>query len=571
MGKLLYKKEYGYPDVRLSMRYLMRKDTDERTPLYVAEAYRRPEEAETEMMTGVFCTKCGEFHEYSEDVLVKAERENRSVLTCGCGDPFSERNCFNVNCSALTRRTSARIHDAFPVKLEITEHGDSIHLSVVGRNYYLNPKAMKPYSTVFQITVVINVSSGQTYIMPAQNRGKKVFADIQAIRRASFSYNPIIMRISKTFLEADPEAMNALEKAFKRLTPAVKSELGSLMEVAYANFLKELYDLRPKEDHDRFYGEPPVGYIYSDSYKKLRARYRKDPYTFPKYLYYGCGKVATKSIRKILYARPVLKWRLRFLHKTLGISNVDIIREYLTDETDYIDNLIYEWQQFADREHMVANLATACRNAGMSDRKIAELFISREVSFYILRDTARMYDLCPITAEELKACRTMTELHNVLVEIELLNKDKLIYKQYGTEVSYDETIYALEGEYGGAEFTVIKQPLELRALGRRFHNCVGSYMEDVKRKQSVIVEMTIGNKPAGCIELDPSGSSCRQAFAACNKPLEGVASDSFNAWTKKHNIKFDGQQYPRANHFENVVPAFDDFGGFRFAFDAIPF
>lgn len=570
MGKQLYKKEYGYPGIRLSMRYLMRKDTDERTPLYVAEAYRRPAESETELMIGVFCTKCGEFHEYPEEILGKADRENRSILSCGCGNLFSERDCFNVNCSALTRRTSTRIHDAFPVKLEITEHDDSLHISVVGRNYYLNPKAMKPYSTVFQITVVINVSSGQTYIMPAQNRGKKVFADIQTIRNASFSYNPILLRISKTFFEPDPEAMAALERAFKRLAPVVKSELGSLMEVAYANFLKELYDLRPKEDRDLFYGEP-VGFIYRDSFKKLRARYKKNPDTFPKYLYYGCGKVATKSIRKTLYARPDLKWRLRFLHKTLGISNVDILREYMTDEKDYLDGIIWDWQQFADRTHMVANLANACRNAGMTDRKIAEFFISREVSFYILRDTARMYDICPITAEELKTCRTMHELHNVLVEFEMLHKDQLLYKQYGTEVSYDETIYALEGQYSGAEFTVIKRPLELRALGRRFHNCVGSYMEDVKRRRSVIVEMTIGSKPAACIELDSSGNICRQAFASCNQPLEGAASDSFSAWTQEHHIKFGGDSYPRANRFQNVAPAFDDYGDPRFAFDALPF
>lgn len=570
MGKLLYKKEYGYPGVRLSMRYLLRKDTEERTPVYMAEAYRSPTNLETKLMVGVFCTKCGEFHEYPEELLDQAERDKSSILSCGCGDQYAVRDCLNVNSSSLTRRTSARIHDAFPLKLEITEHGNSLHISAVGRNYYLNPKAQKPYSTVFQITVVINVASGQTYVMPAQNRGKKVFADIQTIRRASFSYNPTLSRISNLFFEDDPEAMAALEKAFKGLAPAVKSPLGSLMEVAYANFLKKLYDLRPKEYRDMFYGEP-IGYIYRDAYKKLRARYRKDPDTFPKYLYYGCGKVATKSIRKALYARPDLKWRLRFLYKTLGISNVDVLREYLTSELPFIDNLIYEWQQFADREHMIAKLATACRNAGMSDRKLAEFFISRDVSFYTLRDTARMYDICSITAEELKACRAMNDLHNILVEFELLNKDIIIYKQYGTEVSYDETIYALEGEYSGAEFTIIRKPLELRALGRRFHNCVGSYMEDVKQKQSVIIEMTIGSKAAACIELDPSGSNCRQAFAACNQPLEGAASDSFSAWTKKHNIKFDGQQYPRVNHFQNVVPAFEDFVEPRFGFNAIPF
>ena len=162
-------------------------------------------------MVGVFCTKCGEFHEYPEELLDQAERDKSSILSCGCGDQYAVRDCLNVNSSSLTRRTSARIHDAFPLKLEITEHGNSLHISAVGRNYYLNPKAQKPYSTVFQITVVINVASGQTYVMPAQNRGKKVFADIQTIRRASFSYNPTLSRISNLFFEDDPEAMAALE------------------------------------------------------------------------------------------------------------------------------------------------------------------------------------------------------------------------------------------------------------------------------------------------------------------------------------------------------------------------
>jgi len=542
----VYEKYYGRPDARLSMNYLLRKDTDKRVALYLGEGYSLPPEIKTEETVGIFCLKCGEYHEYQ---MPAYEQFNRQLI-CGCGKPFLIGDTVNTNCTAASRRSVGSIGGSFPEWIKITvQEGEKIHISVIGRNYYLNPKVMKPYTTAYQITVIINVASGQTYIMPAQYQGKKLFVDSTGVRTASYEHNLTLGCLSRVFFAGDPDAMAALEAAFKRLEPSVKRRLATLEDVARANFLKNLYDLFPHCDKSDFHA---VTYAHREMYRTLKDRYRKDPDTFPGYLYHGCSKVATKSIKKALYMHPELKWALRYLYKTLGITNPDILRASLTDKRQITDTMACSFRGNKDAFLKIKALADACRSSGMSDKEIAAFFLIEIDGYYtpgIIRDTARMYNGCPLSPEELRSYKTMKELHDALVELEIRRRNQRQWERYNTEVSYEEPIYALEGPCDDAVFRIIKRPWELKSLGKRFHNCVGSYMEDLRSHYSIIVEMTIDEKPAACIELDGEGKICRQAFAACNQPLDGCAEASFKEWTTLHKIS-SGHMTPHMNYYD---------------------
>jgi hypothetical protein len=125
------------------------------------------------------------------------------------------------------------------------------------------------------------------------------------------------------------------------------------------------------------------------------------------------------------------------------------------------------------------------------------------------------------------------------MELSLIEKNKSKFERYSNEVKYDQKINRLEGHYGTGDFIIIRKPWDLQELGKKYHNCVASYMDAVKDKRSIIVSMQIDGKPSACIELDGTGKYCYQAYAACNRPMSESAARNFQEWTDKYNIEYD--------------------------------
>ena len=213
-------------------------------------------------------------------------------------------------------------------------------------------------------------------------------------------------------------------------------------------------------------------------------------------------------------------------------------------------------------------LADAVSEAGFTDKEKAQFFLNEDTTYYCFRDAARMYALHGMPAEEIRKHKTLRSLHDNFREIDARNRNKAMYERYNVEIPYSEEINALDEVIENAEFRIIRRPWDQKKLGEKLHNCLqyGSYMEDARQRQSIIVEMLLNGKTTGSIELDGAAKEYRQAFAACNQPLEGDAARCFDQWAKKHGIK-RGKWAPHVGGY-----AGNDF--FEFApgeFDGVPF
>ena len=552
--KILLEREYDTEAHFLGMHYL--RDPKTKAAFYETEASSSEFPEDLEEVYGIYCLKCGTLHEYSKKEYAKATKDYRKIggdvtlktktnkQRCKCCKEIPMKRIVSVNGSASSRRLQREsVWQSVPKAITIAEKGERINISVICRNWGFNAKAEKPYLRDFQVTVVINTALGQTYIMPAKWANKPVFVDNECIRTASLFNNEFLNFINDAFFKDDDGMlMSVLTKALKAARPEIKGEIKDLVSLARANFLGELYELSPEAGEGRLYYDTAATWI------TLKRRYKKDPSTFHKYLTHGCKAVATKSIRRILYKYPEQKWTLRFLYKFLGITDPNILRTLLEDRNgcaastaDYFQSILVGPGRRAS-ERQIRHLSDALSEAGLTDKQKAAFLLSDDIRIHNLCDGARMYEMYEdsVSTEELLRFKSVEELHDHLADLNIKLKDRARWDRYHEEISYDEDILALEGQIDNADFRIIKSPWDLRDLGRRFHNCVGTYMEDVKQRRSIIVEMLLNGKPAACIELDGDGDVCSQAFSQCNQRLEGDAAEKFNAWTKKHHITIGG-------------------------------
>lgn len=513
--KTIFEKEYALPDVKLFMYYM--KDGSGRV-VYPREYRQMPEEEfkKCKSIVGIYCLKCGEYHETQDEI-----GDIRDV-ECKCGKlrRLDETNsiCTNGNPKALY----ARLADAFPLKLKITEKGEKIRIAATFQGWFINAKAKKPYSKTFTTTLVMNTETGQSYCMPGVSKGK-VVCGYPHITNVSFeARTPIVDRIQGAFFDADKEAEKALAEVFAQHCPGYK--VTELREMFHANFMRDLY------------GYLPESYDFTSMvlWKRLRKRYRQDSETFCRYLYRGCTKVATKSIKRILYKHPEKKWMLKVLYQKLGITDPNILKRCLEKpDADDISAYVYFHVWESDRR-AEDRLFEACRS--MSDLK-KEAFFLKEDDWFTVRDAARMYAALEDKSVDPCDYGSVREFHDALIEKRFCEQNRKMWENYNKEISYSERINSLEGDFEGAEFRLMRKPWDLKELGKLYHNCVGTYMSSMFANRSVILSMLIDKKPSACIELDGTGRYCFQAYAACNKPLSEEAERVFELWKEANKIE----------------------------------
>ena len=550
--KILYEKVYPEPDKMLSMYFARVKETGK--ALY----YTEPEmdslsEEDADDRVGIFCLKCWEYHEYPANGFWT---HHEKTPLCSCGKTFRQRTVEGVNAGSSQRNDpSYNLSRSEPYRLFISERDGKVFVDATCKTWHLNVKAQKPFSKRFTIRIIMNTATGQSYYKAPMKNGKAVFVGGDFIKNATFSYAPELCTANK-FFATDSEELAELKKVLGKNTRACE-HAESLIEAIDMLYMGDLYDRLPllaKKAH-RLCSEDML------PYRKLRRRNHKDSGTFPRYLYWGCSKVATKSVRKVLYKYPEQKWTLRLLYKELGIENIDLIRSVLEDRESVFRDAALD---FGYDSKAYTTLMRFIRDTGMSDKE--KLAFIQEGDRTVVRDAARLLedidiDLASVSAD-IRRCSSVFELHDLLLEVDTRTRNKAMWERYSKSLTYPKAINAVEGPLGAANFEIIRRPWDLKALGDRFHNCVRSYMEDVVCRRSIIVEMRLKGSPAACIELDGSGKLCRQAYAACNRHLEGPAEEAFNAWAEKHHIRMGTDGEPHRAYWAEPIPPFVFDGGY---------
>lgn len=150
-------------------------------------------------------------------------------------------------------------------------------------------------------------------------------------------------------------------------------------------------------------------------------------------------------------------------------------------------------------------------------------------------DTARTYDLL---TDENKALfwaqkPRSRDMHDALTRL----YDKQVYKDI--PLHYDAEERNMEKEVDGFLFRLPKSTGIIRETGRLMHNCVGSYCDRVRAKDSLIVVGYKDHTPKICIEV--RRRSLIQAKLFANKEVSRVpdVNAAVVTWAKQCGISYN--------------------------------
>ena len=145
---------------------------------------------------------------------------------------------------------------------------------------------------------------------------------------------------------------------------------------------------------------------------------------------------------------------------------------------------------------------------------------------YELGSMARSYDYIKevMPAYELPKRLRLKEISDAIN----LDYKKLRNKSF--DYNYDESIKELlNKEIDNYKFTLAINSDELVEIGSRMNICVGSYTENVARRDCMIVYMTENDKYVGCIEIKPDGQ-ITQVKAQHNNVFTGEMLTAFKKY-----------------------------------------
>ena len=548
---VLFRKTYPEnPDVLLYMEYYLKKDSTERIVKYLPDIHRKtsPEEVEQyDHYYGFYCLRCGEFHEFKTEDETETFYDMFDDMTiCQCGIPFGFRHTCSANMSNRGRRGTAGMWRGIPEKVSITEKDSKIRIAATSKVYFIDPRKKTVYSSRFTITPIINTATGQTYYMSAVNRGEQVFTKELMLRNVSIVAKGVgygeFDYVNKRFVEDDPDVRGALNKILNDRIPEIEVHACSLREMADINYFRDLYRLYPGMPEDDFYG-----YYFRYIWRMLRKRYCKNKATFPKYLYWGCSDVATKSIKKILYKYPERKWTLYFLRRCLGVTNIDVLRNTLKKEDVAIHRLScnYLIKPKHPEEGLyekIDGILFSVRTSGKTDQEKIDFIFSGLNAVMNLFDTARMLRDAGLPAEEILKYHDTKDCHDTLIAYRKEIRNRKIWEHLHKPIEYEEEINRIEEENDEFSFKIIRIPFELEEMQKRFHNCVNTYKTKIIERRSIILEMTLHGDPAVCIELSGSGRTCYQAYGPCNEWINGEKREIFMKWADKHHINYSKKE-----------------------------
>lgn len=154
---------------------------------------------------------------------------------------------------------------------------------------------------------------------------------------------------------------------------------------------------------------------------------------------------------------------------------------------------------------------------------------------YELGSMARSYDYIKnaMPAYELPKRLRLKEISDTV------NSDCKKLKDKSFDYNYDESIKELlNKEIDGYKFTLATTSDELVEVGSRMNICVGSYTENVARRDCMIVYMTKNDKYVGCIEVRPDGK-IMQVKAQHNNMFTGEMLSVFKKYVDITELSTD--------------------------------
>lgn len=166
---------------------------------------------------------------------------------------------------------------------------------------------------------------------------------------------------------------------------------------------------------------------------------------------------------------------------------------------------------------------------------------------YIVTDTAMMYQEIILRNPDyvVDPRQSIQEMHDIFT----LDYNKLRHKN--APITYKEKDFELEGDYGGLEFRLAKDTLELVNTGTIMNICVGSYDNRALRRDCGIVIAYADEEPILCIELSSDFRHVLQVKAKRNAKPIGNLYKAASAWIEDHELII--QTYDMEKDEEEII------------------
>ena len=129
--------------------------------------------------------------------------------------------------------------------------------------------------------------------------------------------------------------------------------------------------------------------------------------------------------------------------------------------------------------------------------------------------------------------------HDLLVNIQRTKSYQIWLSNQHLEdkpIIYKDEERWLEDVINDYDFHLVRTPSELFMTGEKLHNCVGSYMRRISKRNCLIVIVENGGEPEMCIEVQ--GKVVRQCRADYNKDPKDENLDAFKKWLDKCHLEF---------------------------------
>lgn len=434
--------------------------------------------------------------------------------------------------------------------------------SIPKTNYH---QGNRIYYTYAVGKVSINTKSGQTYLHPyIKSKGyspgktsivhdldhrwnRRFIQTISCVGMTNGGNMPEIL----ADINADQGAMDAVRDEMKNRTG--KDYTGfMLQDIMAKNYLGDIYDAV------KAYEPAPSYKITQNVLYGIRRNVVLGNKDLADYLMSSLPD--KKSLRKLIYENIYLRRTALSLIRYCKVRNIDLLCQTLKDRQavmavelwtgETLLNSTYARFKY-ERESMLRDIVEAIpdekeRLKFLRTAAPAEENARRNLNhFQILVDTVDMHLACGRNLEFIRNSKNLGQLHDTLTEEYELVREKLLEERMTTPYALSETILGYEEQVGGYSFEAVKTAKQLRDVGKKMHNCVFSYDDDVRRGDSVIFTGSKDGKLASCIELipfgrwtmDPNRYRCIQALGPCNQEMSDEAAVAFRKWTTSNNIR----------------------------------
>lgn len=220
----------------------------------------------------------------------------------------------------------------------------------------------------------------------------------------------------------------------------------------------------------------------------------------------------------------------------------------------FVNNL--NWGERALERAAVDKISYIVKNANISLQKLIaylnDCYVKQHMYDYNELELLSLYYDSLIMAEQLelpfdKAPRSLKRYHDVLVKESKLVEDKIKSMKLSSEmIQYEpfETIAVKdeEGKYN-QDYSIIlpKSISDVINEGKTMHHCVGSYVDRIIQKKSVIYFLRkagdLEGRSVATFEVNPLSDSIVQIQAPYNKKPDEKAINFIKKWCKKHKIE----------------------------------